>query len=584
MFETLGRYTMPILIFILVVVVLLLIYLIAAMLKKKKYYTQIDDLEYTKYELSNKPVLFELNKLRNANKSERIVNLVKHWEKNWNELEEQFATVTENITYAEELISQREFIVANEVIADSKADLEQLGEQIEILLDEIQTLKNSETRNRFTIIGLKEAFEGLKNKHEEEQEKYQEFEVEIEELFKKIEELIFQFDGYMEDCNYDLADEVIESMKSEIEKGSILFERMPMYQESVDNEIRPLLKEVLNSYHHMSQSGTYLSHLQIEETIEDYQKQLDQVMDWIRAFEFAKIEQFLLVVSDNAKQMIDFMKKEFELQEIIQKDLEHLERDIEFITNEGKNLKESYDHINAYCSLSSEDEQNFELLLREIQIVYNGRSALAGKFAERKTPNSTLSREIISALNQVEQIKEQLEIFSQEVEKLSANEKECRERVLALFEHFSHLKGEYYQLALPASNEKINKLILRGNQVILGLFELLDQVPIDIKDIENELVMNQKEMDELTNELELEIGQVKLAEKILVYGHRYVGLGGMYLMDLTIAEDHFRQGHYKETIKKMHEILNDVEGFTRFGKVFDRLQQELNHQLSQNKI
>ena len=107
--DTMGDFKLILLIVMVIVLVTVLLYSIIIVSKKKQYYTKIDELDYFKHEISNKTVPFELAKLRSTKKSERIVKMVQQWEQRWGKLEAQFITVTEQIIYAEELVSQRSF-------------------------------------------------------------------------------------------------------------------------------------------------------------------------------------------------------------------------------------------------------------------------------------------------------------------------------------------------------------------------------------------------------------------------------------------------------------------------------------------
>jgi len=540
--------------------VMLLCYFIMIIFKKKKYYHLIDELDYLKYELSNKTVPFELAKLRSTKKSEHIVSLVQKWEKRWEELEAQFVTVTENIIYGEELVSQRNFSVIDGLIADIKADLEFLNQQINELSGEIQMLKKTEERGRSNVLELRGKCEELKLQYENDKNKYLEVKKEIQSIFADIETGFSTFNDYMEECNYDLADETIDLIKTKMEILTNLIEKVPLYQENINQELRPLLNEVLSSYENISESGVYLQHLEIKETIEIYQEQLNNVMNWIRNFEFKKFEMYLIEVHENAKQMIEYMKKEVGFQETFQSDLELLKKEVDLIQEEGKALSERYENIKINCTLSSEDEENFNLLLNEIQIVSNEKEFLINKIAENKTASSTLHREVGYILNQVEQIKEQLGIFDREVENLYSGEKECRQRALDLLKSFNELKGRYQQLILPVNNEQLHQKITQGNHALQLLFEVIGRVPINIFDITEQLENTNETIEEISRHLESEMEQVLLAEELIVYGHRYAGLEGMYLVDLTIAEDQFRQGCYQNAIEKMQELLKGIEG------------------------
>ena len=349
--DTMGDFKLILLIVMVIVLVTVLLYSIIIVSKKKQYYTKIDELDYFKHEISNKTVPFELAKLRSTKKSERIVKMVQQWDQRWGKLEAQFITVTEQIIYAEELVSQRSFSEVDELLEETHQQLEGLNQEVEGLLNEIKELKKSEERSRSNVLGLKEHFEQLKIQYEGEIDQFTEFKEEIKQLFKDIESLFFKFNECMEDCNYDVADETIATIKIEMEKVTIIFDRVPIYLTSIKTEIRPLLKDVLKSYENLTQSGVYLKHLEIEETISIYKEQLSQMTDLIKQFEFEQIETRLMEMSQDAKQMITFMKKELEIQDSLTAGLKEVKESISKMNKQADHLSQRYDNIKSNYTL-----------------------------------------------------------------------------------------------------------------------------------------------------------------------------------------------------------------------------------------
>ena len=572
--DTMGDFKLILLIVMVIVLVTVLLYSIIIVSKKKQYYTKIDELDYFKHEISNKTVPFELAKLRSTKKSERIVKMVQQWEQRWGKLEAQFITVTEQIIYAEELVSQRSFSEVDELLEETHQQLEGLNQEVEGLLNEIKELKKSEERSRSNVLGLKEHFEQLKIQYEGEIDQFTECKEEIKLLFKDIESLFFKFNECMEDCNYDVADETIATIKKKMKKVTIIFDRVPIYLTSIKTEIRPLLKDVLKSYENLTQSGVYLKHLEIEETISIYKEQLSQMTDLIKQFEFEQIETRLMEMSQDAKQMITFMKKELEIQDSLTAGLKEVKESISKMNKQADHLSQRYDNIKSNYTLPEEDEDNFNFILNEVKIITNKYEFLEKNAQQKQTANSILCRELDEILNQMDEIEQQLNIFEHEIENLYAGEKEARQRALKLLKAFNDLKGYYQQVKLPVKNDEIKQMMGSANQMMMSLFETIGQMPINITAIEEQLKTAEDMIQMLSFKVEKEVQQLKLAERLMVYGHRYIGREGMYVVDLTIAEDQFRQGNYETVIHNMKDLIKTLEG-SAFDFTFDQFKQEL---------
>lgn len=569
-----GDYRTTLLIGVTAVLTILLVYLILTTIKKRKYYGKIDEVEAFNSELTNKPVPFELAKLRSTKKSDRINTLVNSWESRWKDLEEQFIIVTENLIYAEECAAGRRFLEVDELLESTKVDLEALSLEIDELMDEIHSLKKSEERSRSNILVLKEKFEGLKVQYEENTEVYQQVELQVKGYFKEVETKFFNFNGYMEESNYQLADETIEEIGQSLEVITTLFTRLPLYQETINNELRPLLKEVLASYRHLASLGIILSHLKIEEAIKAYREDLNQVQGWLQNFDFPRIEEVLLHIHDNGKQMIEYMKREVELSETLASDLQILKQEIDYLMVEGEKVSHRYENIKDNAALQDEAEAAFLTFIHDVKTCQNEHYFLLAKIEEKSEPTTAIYREMDRIMALVESRKTELATYDKAIEELYAGEKACRYRALELLKRLNKLKGEYHELVMPQENDQLTEITARASRALQSLFDTIGRTPINLTDIGEQLTITQQMVEEASASLDLEIQQLKLAEKLIVYGHRYVAKEGMYLVDLTIAEDQFRQGYYQNVIDTMKKILGLVEG-SRFDVTFYQFKQEL---------
>jgi len=578
MFGGMSNYVLVLLVAAASVLITLVAYFLLGGLKKKGYRNRVEELEIFKYEISNKPVLFELAKLKSVKKSDRIVSLVGVWEGRWQDLEEQIGTVSENLAYAEELIITREFEGADEVIEATRGDLTNLSEKIEVLLEEINTLKSSESRNRVGVVDLRESFDFVKTTYEEKKEDFSFAAEKIDQTISTINELFDKFDENMEESNYDLADEASELIKEKLDILSNLFERAPMYLESIEDEIKPLLEGVLESHDGVARAGIYLEHLKVASVVTTLRKDLDAIPALIGDFDFASVEAKLVAIPERAKELREAIKREFDLKEVLEVDLETLNLDFTFIVAENLRLMESYDSIKESCLMSEDDEDNFHALNREIGMVKTSITGLLEGEGVADKATSIYHQEILDALAQTKEIKEQLKIFDIEIEKLHAGAKESKKRAIELLSELNELKALFERTIFEGDVKPLQSYIDRGSKQVNALLNAISQVPIDVENVTKELEVTEETMTSVRENVNLKIEQLRLAERLVVYGNRYTGTGGMYLMDLTIAEDQFKQGNYQSVIEKMYKLLPGIEG-DKFYTVLEGLKKELGCQM-----
>ena len=553
--------------------ILIMIYVLIGRAKKGTYRNTIDELEMRKYEISNKPVMFEIAKLKSVRKSDRIVKLVVQWEKRWHDLEEQLATIEDNIAYAEESIAVGEFDRADEIVDATETDLVETAEKVDALLLEIENLKSSEFRNRDGIVKLRKSFASLNSKYEKNKATYEELELEIRENFKQIKSYFSEFDGHMEASNYDLADEISEKIQEKLNLIEKVFEKIPLYRESIEIDIKPMLSSILESHVTMLKDGYFLEHLRVDAGISKCKNELARIPGLLKKFQFVEIEKLLIEIPMEAKKLRDAMKHELDVKQAFDTDLAQMKIDIEFITKEGKALSDRYNSIRGICLMRSDDEENFKALIHEINIVNRGVTSLISEIAVSKKAISELHTDVLGYLTQLEEITAQLRIFDEEITNLYEGSETIKEQAISLLDQTNKLRVDFEKAPFEKSVSSYKIMIDKANTQIVELLEEVSKAPLDLARAKLNLKVTIEMVEKAENEIRLAIEQLKMAERLLVYGNRYIEREGMYLMDFTIAEDQFRQGNYESVIDKMYKILMDVEG-RDFFDVFNNLKQE----------
>jgi len=557
-----------------VVFFILLAYVVMGRLKKDTYRNAIDELEIQKYELSNKPVMFELAKLKSVRKSERIIKLVAEWEKRWQDLEEQLTTIEDNIAYAEESIAAGEFERADEIVDATQNDLNELFGKVDALLSEIENLKSSELRNRDGIVKLRELSTSLNEKYLKNKPTYEDVNIQIERIFKDVEDLFVKFDVHMEASNYDLADEIGDKVQDKLDLVKQAFEKVPLYRESIEIDINPMLDGILDSHGAMLEDGMFLGHLKVESTIIRHKRDLDRVPELLRNFEFDEIEKLLVEIPSEAKKLREAMKHEIDVKETFEQDLAQLKIDSAFVIKECDSLNQRYDAIKESCLMRGDDDDNFRALSHEIGIVNVGVTNLITEIEVRDKAISNMHTSVLGYLTQLGEIAEQLRIFDEEIAALYEGSKDVKGQAIHLLHEVNKLKADFEKASFDKNVSRFKVILDKADNQIASLLRETSRIPIDVANVKSNLKITTDVVAKAKKEIALSIEQLKMAERLLVYGNRYIEREGMYLMDITIAEDQFHQGYYENVIDKMYKILADVEG-NAFFKVFEGLKKEL---------
>jgi septation ring formation regulator EzrA len=224
--------------------------------------------------------------------------------------------------------------------------------------------------------------------------------------------------------------------------------------------------------------------------------------------------------------------------------------------------------------MKSDDEDNFSALLREIELVNSSIHSLVDEIEENAAAVSQLHGRVLGFLGQLGEITEQLNMFDTEIEQLGRDSKEVVAESIVLLDGLNQLKSRFMKADFGHHRSSLGLMLEKADAQVTELLEELNHMPLDINRAKNSLEKTRRETEKVNNEVGLLIEQLHMAERLMVYGNRYINREGIYLMDLTIAEDQFYQGNYEVVIEKMRGVLLDVEG-SEFDEVFESLKEEL---------
>jgi len=291
-------------------------------------------------------------------------------------------------------------------------------------------------------------------------------------------------------------------------------------------------------------------------------------------FEFDEIEKLLVEIPSEAKKLRDAMKHEIDVKETFEQDLAQLKIDSAFVVKECDSLNQRYDAIKESCLMRGDDDDNFRALSHEIGIVNIGVTNLISEIEVRDKAISNMHTSVLGYLTQLGEIAEQLRIFDEEIAALYEGSKDVKGQAIQLLHDVNKLKADFEKASFDKNVSRFKVILDKADNQIASLLEETSKIPIDVTNVKSNLKITTDVVTKAKKEIALSIEQLKMAERLLVYGNRYIEREGMYLMDLTIAEDQFHQGYYENVIDKMYKILADVEG-NSFFKVFENLKQEL---------
>jgi septation ring formation regulator len=130
--------------YIIIAVIILLALLIIGMMFRKKHNAEIERLEQLKLQLTEKPIMEELTKVKQLNLNGQTEEMFERWRKNWTEIMDvDIPKIDATLYDAEESIKRFNFSKASKLEKQADVKIDYADQQIAVIFSELDELIGS---------------------------------------------------------------------------------------------------------------------------------------------------------------------------------------------------------------------------------------------------------------------------------------------------------------------------------------------------------------------------------------------------------------------------------------------------------
>lgn len=540
--------------------IFILILYITGYTLKKRYYKEIDRLEAWKIEVMNSPVLEEMSKVKKLNMTGQTEALFEKWRSDWDEIvTNSLPDVEEFLFDAEEYIDKYRFNRAKNIQKAIEEHLSETEGKINALLSEINDLIGSEERGRTEIEELKEIYRRSKKILLAHRLNYGIAEKALETKLEEMMTSFQQFDELASNGNYLDARDTVFSIKSKLEEMNHKLEVIPNLLVEFQSKIPSQLDEIKEGFREMAQQGYILEHIQLENEVEQIEKQLETNKQLLENTDTEAVEKGLEEIKDRIDLLYDLLEKEVRAKQSISEN-EDLTRQMilttqhasESLKSEVENVKQSY-HL---TDSKLEEQVQLERLLIDMIKRFE---LLEHKISQDETAYSLLWDELLEIRNQLETINSELDTFIEDLQMLRKDELAARETVQELTRKMAESIKLVSKKNIPGVPEDLLILMDDAKESIKEVKERLEEKPLDIPSVQRAMEVAVVEVEktyENTNEL---VETIMLVEKVIQYGNRYRSRYPSVANGLKEAELSFRGFDYQAALEQAAATIEGVE-------------------------
>jgi septation ring formation regulator len=551
-----GAYMEYIIGIIIIAIALILIGYIA----KRRLFKEIDRLEQRKMDISSRPVLEEMTKVKQLNMTGQTEVLFERWRSEWDEVVTiDLPDVEEYLFDAEEYIEKFRFKRAKEVQVKIDQKLEKTEAKINKILTELNELVGSEEKNRLEIEQLKEAYREARKTLLAHRYNFGKSENALERL---LDHVVGQFEVYDEKTvhgNYLEAREEVLSIKENLENIALKMDTIPNLLTESQSALPALIQELKDGYKEMVDEGYSLEHIPLPSEIERIETELENILIFIEQTDITAAQDGVEDIKESIEILYDLLEKEAVAKGFIMKNQESTGSMLELAHQESEVLKEETKIVlQTYHLKDHELEQSRELEKRLTELS-NRYMVIKFKIEQNETANTLLSEELLEIKEEIEAIQSEQLAYKEKLQALRKDEMAAREKIGEMKKDLQESLRLVAKSKIPGIPEEYKNLLEDSNEGIQNVIDQLGQKPLDMQAVQQYLDLSVLTVEKLVQATKDMVENAKLAERVIQYGNRYKSKHSMIAQELILAEVEFRSYHYQEALEQAAAAIEKVE-------------------------
>lgn len=527
---------------------------------KNKLEKELTRLETLKNLIISSGILTEMEKVKALINNDKLMETYKKWEKRYKKIEkEDIPRLTDKLLVCAELIDNKNFKEASYELSKTEIDIYYVKTDMELLLEDIKEITNSEEKNRNAVTKLKTVFRSVVNKYTSNMNDYKGMEERVNMQFENINKLLSAFERAMEQNDYEEVGKIVHALDDLINNIKIVIDETPTVILMGKMIIPRKITELENMAAKMKKDGYNIEYINLEYNIEESKKKISDIFDRLKMLNLEDSIFELKTILDYFESLYnDFdkekqAKKEYEmLMEQIGIKLSRLTSVIKSIYEEVSILKETY-------ALTKEELSGLENISNEIKEEKLSFKEINDRTLTKTTPYSRLSKtgELISV--KISKTEDKLESAIKSLGSLKEDEVRAREQLTEIRTILKDAKDMMKSYNIPVIPKIYFTELSEAKESTKNIIKELEKKPIVISDL-NTRVDTSRDLVLKLYGLSSELTKAaKMAEMTIVYGNRYRSSNKEVETGLIKAEVLFRKGEYKKSLETSIDAISTIE-------------------------
>lgn len=527
---------------------------------KDKLENELSRLETLKNLIISPSILTEMEKVKSLLNNEKLEEKYKKWEKRYKKIEkEDIPKLTDKLTEAEALIEEKNFKEASLSLARTELDIYFVKTDMELLLDDIKEITQSEERNRNAVTKLKALYREVVTKYNNNKGDYKGMEKSIDLQFENINKLFSAFERVMENNDYEEVGKITHALDDLIKNIKVVIDETPTVILMCTMILPKKINEIKTTATKMKKDGYNIEYMKLDSNIEEAEKKISEIYDKLKVLNLEDSIFELKTILDYFESLYGDFDKEKQSKKEYEMYMSTITEKLSRLTLVIKNVYAELDELKETYALTEDELRSLDVINKELVMEKDQFKQVNDRTLTKVTPYSRLAKECELVSVKIAKTEDDLESIMKSLGSLKEDEVRAREQLTEIRTILKDAKNKIKEYKLPVIPKVYYVELDEAKEGIMGIVKELEKKPIVIGDL-NTRVDTGRDLVLKLYTLSKELTKTaQMAEMAIVYGNRYRSTYREIDIDLRKAEKEFRNGDYKKSLELSLNTLNIVE-------------------------
>lgn len=527
---------------------------------RDKLEKELSRLETLKNLIISPSILTEMEKVKTLLNSEKMEDKYNKWDKRYKKIErEDIPKLTDKLTDAEALIEEKNFKEASFSLARAELDIYFVKTDMELLLDDIREITQSEERNRNAVTKLKTLYREIVTKYNNNKGDYKGMEKSIDLQFDNINKLFSAFERVMENNDYEEVAKITHALDDLIKNIKVVIDETPTVILMCTMILPKKINEINNLSLKMKKDGYNIDYMKLEHNIGEAQKKISEIYDKLKVLNLEDSIFELKTILDYFESLYGDFDKEKQSKKEYEMYMSTITEKLSRLTNVIKNIYVELDELRETYALTQDELNSLDIINKELVMEKDQFKQVNDRTLTKVTPYSRLAKECELVSVKIAKTEDDLESIMKSLGSLKEDEVRAREQLTEIRAILKDAKNKIKEYKLPVIPKVYYVELDEAKEGIMSIVKELEKKPIVISDLNTRVDTGRDLILKLYTHSKELTKTAQMAELAMVYGNRYRSTYREIDIDLRKAENEFRKGDYKKSLELSLNTLNIVE-------------------------